>query len=127
MYSDFNNQMNAINKDTKDFHKEIIKLTQAYAPQADLIEFIVYVNDRLETEHSIFSGVISETLNSLLNHIIDEQGEIIESEKKFDIVEFLTEFKFQILAGFGAIIFILFMLNPQDGKTLLEYIIKVIK
>ena len=63
---DFNVQIEALGKDSEDFHNSLIDLVSRYPEHKELIQFIVFVNDKLETKQSMFSDVISDSFNEIV-------------------------------------------------------------
>jgi len=63
---DFNVQIEALGRDSEDFHKSLIDLVSRYPEHKELIQFIVFVNDKLETKQSMFSDVISDSFNEIV-------------------------------------------------------------
>jgi ABC-type bacteriocin/lantibiotic exporter with double-glycine peptidase domain len=63
---DFNTQLQHLNTDTITLNKEIIKLSSRYPEHAELLEFIIFVNDKVETRQTIFSEVVIDSFNSLV-------------------------------------------------------------
>jgi hypothetical protein len=81
MQAEFNAQLYTMDSDTNDFHKQIIKLAGKHPDHAELLEFMVFVNDKLETKHNIFTDIMTDSFNDLLNNkrmLIDEI--IVKSE-----------------------------------------------
>ena len=64
---DFNNEFNLLTGDLKEFHKHMIELISKYPDQKEIIEFIVFINDRLETNHTNTREILSESINQLIN------------------------------------------------------------
>ncbi len=81
LQKDFNEQINLINKDTKDFHNAIIKLSAKYPDHTELLQFIVFVNDKLEINQDIFRGIVQDGFNE----IIKQKKEIVQQMKKHKI------------------------------------------
>lgn len=59
-------QLNALDDDMNSLHKRIIQLGVKYPEQQELIEFIVFINDRLGTRHSQLEEIMSETISDLI-------------------------------------------------------------
>jgi len=71
---DFNNQLEIIGSSTQDFHNSLILLTSKYPEHQELIQFIVFINDKLETNQSMFSDIIVDSFNQL----IDQKEKIVK-------------------------------------------------
>lgn len=65
---DFNVQLNGIENDLKEFHKILINLTKKYPEHAELLEFIVFINDKLETNQTQYKQVISEVITKMIDY-----------------------------------------------------------
>ena len=63
---DFNKQIDAIDDDTSSFHNAMIDLTAKNPEHKELVQFIVFVNDKLETKHKTHAEVYSDTFNELI-------------------------------------------------------------
>ena len=70
---DLNRQIQAVGSDNKGFHDSLIDLSAKYPEHKDLLQFIVFVNDKLETNQNIYSEIIIDSLNEL----IDKKRELI--------------------------------------------------
>lgn len=124
---EFNQQIQASQdkKDVNMFHNDIIKLTSKYPEHAELLEFIVLVNDRLETKHSIFSDIIIDSFNVLVQNkksLIDHmkyQNSFMGRIKNFTFKDI------KIIGIIGAIITvsIVGITNPELITTIIELII----
>ena len=87
LYKDFNLQLEAIGSDKNEFHIALIKMAKKYPDHDELIQFITFINDKLETNQQIFSGVVVESFNELLKtkrilvqKLIDEKEKQEEKE-----------------------------------------------
>jgi len=63
---DFNSQIEALGNDTKEFHNAIIELSSKYPDHKELLQFIVFINDKLEINQNLFSEVVSDSFNELI-------------------------------------------------------------
>ena len=63
---DFNKQIDAIDDETHSFHEAMIDLTAKNPQHKELVQFIVFVNDKLETKHKTHAEVYSDTFNELI-------------------------------------------------------------
>jgi len=64
---DLSLQLNALDEDMNSLHKHIIQLGVKYPEQQELIEFIVFINDRLGTRHSQVEDIMSQTISDLIS------------------------------------------------------------
>jgi chromosome segregation ATPase len=62
----FNKQMNAIESNLHDFHDQVITLSSEYPEHKKILKFIVYVNDKLETNQTEFKMILTELMNELI-------------------------------------------------------------
>ncbi len=65
LINDFNKQVSHI-EDNKDFHSSIIELSAKYPEHKELLEFIVLINDKLETRQSLFSDMVSDSFLDMM-------------------------------------------------------------
>jgi len=78
---DFNSQLEALGSNTNDFHNAMIDLTAKYPQHKDLLRFMVFINDKLETHQLMFTDIVVESFNELIKtkkdlvqKIMDEKG-----------------------------------------------------
>ena len=63
---DFNNQMDANEDDTNSFHNTVIDLAAKNPEHKELLRFMVFVNDKLETKHKTYAEIYSDAFNELI-------------------------------------------------------------
>lgn len=80
LHKDFNTQLEALGSDNKEFHNALIELSAKYPDHKELLQFIVFINDKLETNQTLFSDIVVESFNelvkvkkTLVQKIIDEK------------------------------------------------------
>jgi len=136
---DFNNQMNAMEDDMQDFHKQIIKLSTKYPEQKEILEFIVFINDRIETNQTNYKGVINDTLNNIIDikHQIIKQhlkARMIDKDyesnrtiwgKIYSFINTLKDIKWVLTISFFTLVFIGYYINPELSAIIFEKIIKI--
>jgi hypothetical protein len=66
LHNDFNKQLEALGSDTKEFHNALIDLSAKYPDHKELLQFIVFINDKLETNQSMFADIVVESFNELI-------------------------------------------------------------
>jgi len=95
LHDDFNKQLEAIGTDSTEFHKALIELTAKYPDHKEIIHFIVSVNDRLTTQHSIFSEVLSDSFNELVKIKKDLLYNLIDDKQESSIknTSFISKIK----------------------------------
>jgi len=81
LQEDFNRQISIIGSDKMEFHDVLIELTAKYPEHKELLSFIVHINDKLETNQTLFVDVVSDTFNELIKNKNALVKKII-SEKK---------------------------------------------
>ena len=86
LHSDFNKQLAALSRDSKEFHTALIELSFKYPDHKELLQFIVFINDKLETNHTIFSDIVTESFNELVRVKKEMVTKIIE-DKEVVVVE----------------------------------------
>ena len=80
LHKDFNEQVVALSSDRREFHDSLIDLSTKYPEHKELIQFIVLVNDKLETNQHTFGEIIIESFNDLIKTKKVLVKEIIESK-----------------------------------------------
>jgi len=90
LHKEFNSQIQELSKDTVEFHNAVIELSSKYPEHKDLLQFIVHINDRLETNQSIFSDIIIDSFNELVKSkkvlvrkLLDDVDEAPEEKSLF--------------------------------------------
>ena len=66
LQKDLNNQLSAMSNDSGEFHNILIELISKYPNHKDIIQFTVGINDRIETNQSIFSDIVISTINEMI-------------------------------------------------------------
>jgi len=66
LHKDFNKQLEALGSDSKEFYNALIDLSAKYPDQKELLQFIVFINDKLETNQSLFSEIVIDSFNELI-------------------------------------------------------------
>ena len=80
LIEEFNRQVVSMD-DNKEFHNTIINLSSKYPEHKELLEFIVMVNDKIETRQSIFSDMIIDSFNELMRIKKEVLIKMIEKER----------------------------------------------
>jgi hypothetical protein len=101
LIDDFNKQVGSMD-DYNDFHNRLIKLSTEHPQHKELLEFIVMINDKLETKHSIFSDLITDSFVELMGIKKQVIKKMIEKEEKKTLWNRLTsvslkDYKFILL------------------------------
>jgi len=78
---DFNSQLEALGSDTNDFHNAMIDLTAKYPQHKDLLRFMVFINDKLETHQLMFTDIVVESFNELIKTKKDLVQKIMEEKE----------------------------------------------
>lgn len=87
---DFNNQISVLGKDPKEFHNALIDLSSKYPEHKEMLQFIVSVNDKLETNQTILFDIVIESFNEMINlkkdflNALSEKHSIVPWYKKID-------------------------------------------
>lgn len=87
LQSDFNNQIQAIDNDVSGFHKQMLDLSSRHSDSKELIEFIVFINDRIDLKQMQFEDVIKDTLKTMIEYkkdLIDINSRIINKVQEID-------------------------------------------
>ena len=87
LYEEFNVQLEAIGSDKNEFHTALIKMARKYPDHEELIHFITFINDKLETNQQIFSGVVVESFNELIRTKKMLVQKLIDEKEKSETIE----------------------------------------
>lgn len=68
LQTEFNKQIHAIEDDVNEFHKQLINLGVKHPDSKELIEFIVFINDRIEMKQTQFEDVLKDTIKQLIDY-----------------------------------------------------------
>ena len=90
---DLDKQLSVLNTDNNTFHKAIIEIIAKNPKSKELVQFIVEINDRMETKNGVLKEIISESLNELVKKKIKIFKEIIKELERLDKYH-LTETNF---------------------------------
>ena len=82
LHIDFNTQLSALQSDAKEFHNCIIDLSAKYPEHRELLQFIVFINDKLETNQKIFEEIIVDSFNELVKQKRGLLSEIIDTKSR---------------------------------------------
>ncbi|MCK5537866.1 MAG: hypothetical protein KAI79_13655 [Bacteroidales bacterium] len=101
LHKDFNKQLEALGNDSTEFHNALIDLSSKYPDHKELIQFIVFINDKIETNQTLFQDVVVESFNELIkvkktlvNKMIQEKEVKINTEMLSDkILKYLVTMK----------------------------------
>ena len=92
-------QLSATSLESDKFHENLINLLSKFPDDKELIQFIVFINDRLVTNHEISRDILYETLRGLIlqkqylvRRLIKEHENIIQKRKEEPIISKLIEF-----------------------------------
>jgi hypothetical protein len=119
---DFNKQLSAIEDDTHSFHSAMIELSARNPNNIELVQFIVLVNDKLETKHKTHNEVIVEAFNESINvkrSLIRALQEVKDKEsegflkKIFNSTKIFADIKMTVIGLAAISIAIVVMISPD--------------
>ncbi len=132
---DFNKQLDAIEDDTHSFHNAMIELSAKNPEHKELVQFIVFVNDKLETKHKTHSEVMIESFNEMINvkrsliHAI-QQVEAKEDmsffRKIFNSTKIFADLKITLISVAAIAIAIVILISPDVVITVLKALAELI-
>ena len=141
LQEEFNIQMQAIDQDVSEFHKQLISLGVNQPEQKELIEFVVFVNDKLDSKQIQFSQVINETVKEMILHKrelihINKQMvskclelEAIKTESFWSTAwKTVTNLKdLKIVLGIGSVIILIGIkiFLPEQSLELMQYLVSL--
>jgi predicted nuclease with TOPRIM domain len=122
---DIENSLNAIDNSPEELHRRLIELTSKYPDHSELIQFIVFSNDRLNTNQQLMREVIQDSFKKMIELKRDfieitpnnETSSIMEKFKTFKDIRIALSLIALIALGVAAI------LNPQAAITIVKMII----
>jgi len=82
LQQDFNTQLESLGSDTNEFHNALIELSAKYPNHKELLQFIVFINDKLEINQNIFHEIVCDSLNQLIRLKKDLVCDIIDIHSK---------------------------------------------
>ena len=82
LQNDFNSQLSVLQSDTKEFHNSIIDLSAKYPEHKELLQFIVFINDKLETNQKLFEEIITDSFNCLIENKRSLIAEVILNKEE---------------------------------------------
>jgi len=125
-----NDQLNATNTDIKEFHQNLIYLSSKYPEQNEILEFIVFINDRIETNRTDTKEIITESINQLINvksQIVRKmiQSNSKESKKILPSIESFADVKviFIFIISLGVVVGLIF--QPESFVESIKYIVTI--
>ena len=87
LHAEFNSQLNTLGDNPKAFHTALIELSTKYPEHKELLQFIVHINDKLETNHTLFSDVIIDSFNELIQIKKDMLQKLVEIMETIEEIE----------------------------------------
>lgn len=126
----FHEQMNTFESDLNEFHHQVITLSAKYPENKELLEFIVFINDRIETSHTNMREIVTESLNEFIDlkkkHI---NTNILNLEnpdntgKWYHIKELKgSDLKYIVIGLFGLVALLVMLIAPDSFWALLAFI-----
>jgi hypothetical protein len=106
LIEEFNKQVVSMD-DNKEFHNTIINLSSKYPEHKELLEFIVMVNDKIETRQSIFSDMIIDSFNELMRIKKDVLMKMIEKERLENEKKLFSKIKKIDISDYKSILFLI--------------------
>lgn len=105
----FNTQFNDITFDLKSLHEKLITLSTEFPEHKNLIEFIIFINDRIEIKQTHMKDVLTDTFNELIKvkqEILNQHKEMVTSKESITDKIFTSIDGKWLLVGF-IVIFVL--------------------
>ena len=81
---DLDKQLSALNTDNNTFHNAIIETIAKNPKSKELVQFIVEINDRMETKNGVLKEIISDSLSELVRKKIKIFKEITKELEKLN-------------------------------------------
>lgn len=133
LLKDIDNQLAALSIDSKTFHKNLIELLSEFPDDKDLIQFIVFINDRLETNQTISKDIFMDSIKAvikqkliLVKRLIRAEESKLEKSNLYRLLAHINENKITIIIiSVTLSLFIVFAslyINPKDTMETLKII-----
>lgn len=135
LQNDFNRQLDAVEEDTHTFHKAMIELSAKNPEHKELVQFIVFVNDKLETKHKTHAEVMIDSFNEMINvkrnliHSLTKEEEAEDMgffRKIFNSTKIFADLKITLLSLAAIAIAIVILISPDVVLTVLKAIAELI-
>ena len=126
---DFNKQLSAIEDDQHSFHTAMIELSAKNPENKELVQFIVFVNDKLETKHKTHSEVLIDAFNELIDvkrSLIQTLKEVKEHEEQgffkkiFNSTKIFADIKMTVIGIAAIAIAVVVMISPDIVLSVLK-------
>lgn len=128
---DLNKQIQAMDLDKKDddtkLQDDIVKISSSTPNQIEILKFVIFVNDKLETKLSMYSNILKESIDELIELKLDLIDEVKENKQKIqyssentvlkkskDFLLYLSKIRPAIMIIISIIFFIIYII----GKTI---------
>ena len=133
---DFQAQLASLGTKSSDFHVSLVEIISKNPEQKEMINFIVHVNDKLETNQNIYSDIVNETIKqnlSIQRDITKVVKNIIKqptSKKHKDIESFanmLYLYKYRIIAVYilSLLVLVGVIISPDTMESVMNFILKM--
>ena len=63
----FAKQLSTVDSDVNSFHKTLIELMHQHPEHKSIIEFIIFINDKLETDGKQYRDIMNQTINDMID------------------------------------------------------------
>lgn len=122
--------------DLDKFHKNLIEILAQSPQEKEIIEFVVFINDRLETKHTITTEIMLETIKDVIKlkrQMVKKIIGLCDNTKKISLFErflyFVSDNKVLlmiILISLGVVVFgLVVFLMPEQLIEILKEINKI--
>lgn len=122
--------------DLDKFHKNLIEILVQSPQEKEIIEFVVFINDRLETKHTITTEIMLETIKDVIKlkrQMVKKIIGLYDNTKKISLFERFLDFVSDnkvllmiILISLGVVVFgLVVFLMPEQLIEILKEINKI--
>lgn len=122
--------------DLDKFHKNLIEILVQSPQEKEIIEFVVFINDRLETKHTITTEIMLETIKDVIKlkrQMVKKIIGLCDNTKKISLFERFLDFVSDnkvllmiILISLGVVVFgLVVFLMPEQLIEILKEINKI--
>lgn len=122
--------------DLDKFHKNLIEILAQSPQEKEIIEFVVFINDRLETKHTITTEIMLETIKDVIKlkrQMVKKIIGLCDNTKKISLFERFLDFVSDnkvllmiILISLGVVVFgLVVFLMPEQLIEILKEINKI--
>jgi len=127
-----NRQFHSSDSSIQELHNNIVRLSSKYPEQSEMLEFIVFINDKIEINNSDTKDILLDTINQM----IDKKSILIrgiisdyrsQNTPKSKIIKSFDDLKYILLFILFMSIILGFILYPKEFVGVVKESVKISK